>query len=83
VSVALHFKTPRGPNIALNFGIFRVVGVFRFLFGVQVVQVAEEYVEAVNRRHKIITIPEVVLPELSGLVAQRFEQFGKGRVLLL
>jgi len=48
-----------------------------------VVEVAEEYVEAVNCRHEIVTIAEVVFSELSGLVTQRLKQFGKRWVLLL
>ena len=45
--------------------IFRVVLVFGFLFGVQVIEVAVELVEAVVRREKLIFVAEVILAELA------------------
>jgi hypothetical protein len=51
----------------------RVIRVLRLLLGVQVVEIAEELVEAVCRRQVIVTVAEVVLPELSGHVAELFE----------
>ena len=52
------------------------------ILGVQVVEVAEELVEAVNGRQEFVAIAEMVLAELSGGVALRLEQLGNGRVLL-
>src|SRR5208283_4318386 len=46
------------------------------------VEVAEELVETVNCRQKIIAVTKMVLAELSGHVAQRFEQLGESRILL-
>ena len=63
--------------------ILRVVGVLRLLLRVQVIKIAEELVEAVNRRDKLIAIAEVVFSELAGRVALRLEQLGERRVFLL
>src|SRR5258706_11019656 len=41
-------RTPRGPNFFRNSGSFGIVDVLRLLFGVEVIQVAEELVEAVR-----------------------------------
>jgi hypothetical protein len=59
----------------------RVVGRLRVLLGVQVVEVAEELVEAVHGRQVLVLVAEVVLAELTGGIAQRLEQLGDGRVL--
>ena len=70
-------------ELALERRVLRVVGVLRLLLGVEVVEVAEELVEAVHRRQVLVAVAEVVLAELAGGVAQRLEQLGDGRVLLL
>ena len=49
--------------------VARVVLVLRLFLGVQVVQVAEELVEAVHRGQVLIAIAEMVLPELARHVA--------------
>ena len=46
-----------------------VVGQLRLLLGVEVVEVAEELVEAVGRRQVLVLVAEVVLAELAGGVA--------------
>ena len=76
-------STPRGPELLLELGILRVVHALGFLLGVQVIQVAEELVEAVHRGQEFIAVAEVVLAELSGHVAERLEQVGDGRILRL
>jgi hypothetical protein len=58
-----------------------VVGQLRLLLGVQVVQVAEELVEAVVAGQVLVLVAQVVLAELAGRVPQRLEQLGDGRVL--
>ena len=83
LSVALQCSTPRGPNLLLNFGILRIVGQLRLFFGVEVIEVAEELVEAVHGRQKLVAVAEVVLAELAGGVAERLEQLGNRRVLRL
>ena len=58
----------------------RIVRVLRLLLGVQVVEVAEELVEAVARRQVLVAIPEVILPELAGRVAERLQELRDRRV---
>ena len=83
VSVAKQCSTPRGPNFALNSGSLRIVGILRLLLRVQVVEVAEELVEPVHGGQELVAVAEVVLAELAGRVAERLEQIGDGRILLL
>ena len=59
----------------------RVVGQLRLLLGVQVVQVAEELVEAVVAGQELVLVAKMVLAELAGRVPQRLEQLGDRRVL--
>ena len=46
------------------------------------VEIAEELVEAMDGGQKLIAIAQMVLAELAGGVAMRFEQLGKRRVLV-
>jgi hypothetical protein len=50
-----------------------VVWQLRLLFGVQVVEVAEELVEPVVGRQELVLVTEVVLAELAGGVAERLQ----------
>ena len=68
------------PELLLELGILRVVGVLRLLLGVQVIEVAEELVEAVRRGQELVAVAEVVLAELPGHVAERLQDVGDGRV---
>ena len=54
-----------------------------FFLGIEVIEVAEEFVEAVDGRQGKVVIPQVVLAELTGLVADGFEHFGQRRGLFL
>ena len=76
--------TPRG-ELAFTIGlvVLRPVGPFRLLFGVEVVEVAEELVEAVLGRQILVAVAEMVLAELAGGVAERLERLGDGDVALL
>ena len=53
----------------------------RLLLGVEVIEVAEELVEAVHRRQELVAVAEMVLAELAGGVAERLERLGDGDVL--
>ena len=53
----------------------------RLLLGVEVVEVAEELVEAVRRREELVLVAEVVLAELPRRVSEWLEQLGDRRVL--
>src|SRR3972149_8345208 len=55
----------------------------RFVLGVEVVEGAEELVEAVGRGQVLVAVAQMVLAELPGHVALRLEQVGQRRVFLL
>jgi hypothetical protein len=64
----------------------RVVGIiwqFWLLFGIQVIEIAKEFLESVHGWQIFIAVTEVVLSELTGGVTERLEQFGDGRVFRL
>ena len=61
--------------------VLGVVEAVRVLHRVQVIEIAEELVEAVHRGQELVAIAEVVLAELAGGVAQRLERGGDGRRL--
>ena len=63
-------------------GRLRIVGILRLFLGVQVVEIAEELVEAVDGGQKLVAVAQMVLAELAGGVAERLEQFGERRVLV-
>ena len=45
-------------------GVFGIIWVLRLLLGIQVVKIAVELIEAVNRGQKLIAVAEMVLAEL-------------------
>src|SRR5262249_45783295 len=61
----------------------RVIGQFRLFLGIQVVQVAEELVETVDRPQIFIAVAEVVLADLPGRISQWLQELGDGRVFLV
>ncbi len=72
---------PARPEGLAEHGVFRIVRMLRLVLGVEVVEVAEELVEAVHRRQELVAVAEVVLAELAGHVAQRLQEVGDGRIL--
>ncbi|GJE44654.1 hypothetical protein AEGHOMDF_3843 [Methylobacterium soli] len=62
--------------------VLGVVGQFRLFLGVEVVEVAEELVEPVHGRQRLVAVADVVLAELAGGVAEVPEQAADGRVEL-
>ena len=58
-----------------------VVAELGLLFGVEVVEVPEELVEAVRGGQELVAVAEVVLAELARGVALRFQRGRDGRVL--
>ncbi len=72
-----------GSKSLLECRILGIVRQFWFFFGVQVIEVAEELVEAVHGRQVFIPIAEMVLAELSGGVAERLQHFGDRRIFFL
>ena len=63
--------------------VLGVIDVFRFLLGIEVVEVAEELVEAVDGRQELIAVAEVVLAVLERHIVIIFQQLGDRRVFFL
>ena len=63
-------------------GVLRVVRQLRLLLGIEVVEVAEELVESVDRGQRLVAIADVVLAELAGRVAHVAQQAADGGILL-
>src|SRR5262249_31560652 len=61
----------------------RVVELFGLLFGVEVVEVAEEFVEAVVGRKELVAVAKVVLAELPGNVPLLLQRGGDRRICRL
>src|SRR5262249_57981964 len=53
-------------ELLLELGVLRIVDALRLLLGVEVIEIAEELVEAVCRREKLVAVAQVVLAELAG-----------------
>ncbi len=66
-----------GAELLPELGILRVVVALRLLLGVEVVEVAEELVEAVDRRQMFVLVAQVVLAELPARVAVGLEERGE------
>jgi hypothetical protein len=61
--------------------IFRIIFVLRFILGIEMVEIAEEPIEAVYGRQELVAVAEMVLAELSGRISLRLQKFGDSRVL--
>ena len=61
----------------------RVVLILGLLLGIEVVEIAEEFVEAMGRGQELVLVAEVVLAELARRVALGFEHFGDRHVTVL
>ena len=62
--------------------VLRIVGQFRLFLGVEMVEVAEELVEPVDRRQRLVAVADVVLAELARGVAEVLEQAADGGIEL-
>ena len=76
-------KHSTGAELLLEGRVLRVVREFGLFLRVQVIEIAEEFVEPMYGRQEFVAVAQMVLAELAGGVAQRLEQFGDGRVCLL
>ena len=74
------FEDAARAELRLEIRALRIVRILGLLLGVQVIEVAEEHVEAVHGRQEFVAVAEMVLAELSGRIALRLEQFGNGRI---
>jgi hypothetical protein len=61
--------------------ILRIVGILRLLLGVEVIEVAEELIEAVHSRQMLVAVAKMVLAELASGVAEVLHEIGDGRIV--
>ena len=80
--VAVHLQDAARAELEFELGVLRIVGVLRLVLGIEVIEIAEELVEAMHGRQELVAVAEMVLAELSGHVAERLEQIGERRVLV-
>ena len=83
VSVGARFDDASRAEFLLEFWGLRIINIFRFFLRVQVVQVAQELVEAVVGRKHFVAVAQVILAELAGHVAVVLQQTRDGRILHL
>ena len=84
VTVAcLASQHPARPELGLERRIFWVIRVFRVFLGIEVIEVAEELIEAMHGRQVFIAVAEMVLAELAGGIAERLERLGDSDVARL
>ena len=68
---APHYTTRT--KLEFELGVLGVIGVLRLVLGVEVIKIAKELIEAVDGRQELVAVTEMVLPELSGHVAERLQ----------
>ena len=71
---------PARPKFLAELRAFGIVGMLRLVLGVEVVEVAEELIEAVHGGQELVAVAEMVLAELTGHVAERLQEVGDGRI---
>src|SRR6476646_4354450 len=54
-------------------GVLRIVRQLRLFFGVQMIKVAKELVEAMDGGQKFVAVAQMILAELPGRIAKGFE----------
>ena len=62
--------------------VLRIVRQFRLFLGIEMIEVAEELVEAVHGRQRLVAVADMVLAELPGGVAEVLQQAADRRVQL-
>ena len=61
--------------------VLRIVGMRRVFHRIEVIQIAEEFVEAMDGRQELVLVAKMVLAELAGGVAHRFQHRRNGHRL--
>src|SRR4029077_5172346 len=67
----------------LELWILRIGQPLRLLLGIEVIEVAEELIEAVDRRKILVQITQVILTELPGRITLSFQELRRGHVAVL
>ena len=69
------FEHAARPELGPELRILGVIRILRLFLGVEMVEIAEEFVEAVYGRQIFVAVAEMVLAELAGGVAERLQGF--------
>ncbi len=62
--------------------VLRIIRKFRFFLGIEVVEVAEEFIETVDSREGLIAVADMVLAELARSIAEVFRSAHPPRIEL-
>ncbi len=76
-------QDPARSEFLLERGVPRIVGALWFFLSVEVIEVAEEFIEPVDRGQELIEVAEVILAELTGSIAEVFHEVGDARIFRL
>ena len=76
---ALHYAART--ELRLECRVLGIMRMFQFIFGIEVIKVAEEFVEAVHGGQEFVAIAKMVLAELPGGITLRLQKLGDGRIL--
>src|SRR5262245_3629697 len=76
-------QDPTGSKLLPESRVARIVAILRLFLRVEVLEIAEELVEAVHGRQEFVAVAEVVLAELPGRIAERLQELGNGRITCL
>ena len=60
------------PKSLLEGRVFGVIGIFRLLFGIEVIEIAEKFVKSVHRGQELVLVAQMIFAELAGGVALGF-----------
>src|ERR1700730_12434655 len=70
-------------KLCIEFRSFRIVRIFRLLFGIEVIEIAIKLIEAMYCRQVFIAIAKMILADLRGGITASFEQLCNGWVFVL
>src|SRR3954466_14628099 len=82
LAVGKTVKHTAGSELLPEFRVFGIVGQLGLFLGVEVIEIAKEFIEAMHSWQEFIPVPQMVLAELAGGVAEWLGEFGGCRGLL-
>src|SRR5262249_19552860 len=69
------------PELGAEPRVLGIVRILRLFLGVEVIEIAEELIEAMRRGQMLVAIAEMVLAELAGGIAKRLHDIGDAGIL--
>ena len=68
------------PEALAEVRVLRIVGILRLLFSIEVIEVAEEFIEAMHGRQMFVSVAQMIFAELAGGIAECLHDIGHGRI---